>query len=172
VKFLTPVQAKIENEKNETTKLNLMNPNTPAPVPSLRNAPGWRRTIRRQLPPLVAGSALAVAPQTPVLAQVATNMVDFYVSGGLTVTGPAAVGSPGDYWNPVSGCWFCTPGASDGCLDVLGNSVNDNISITFCGGDFGPDHYGPATLHFGECLLDLCRRQRALDHQKAMKSSL
>lgn len=131
-----------------------MHPNSTIHVPSPQYPTRRRRTVCRQLLTLLAGSSLALAMQTPVLAQVATNMVNFYVDGGQpAMAGPAVVGSSGDIWNAVNG----GGGLSGACQDVLGNPVNDNISISWCGGLFGGDATGPATANlFYACLLDYC----------------
>lgn len=116
------------------------------------HSPQMRRTGLRQF--FLAGSVLTLAMQTPVFAQVATNMVNF--SAAQTVTGPAATGAVGDIWNQVPGSWSGSTSTSGNCVDVQGNPVNDNISISWCGGTFGGDTSGSATTLFSVCLLDFC----------------
>jgi hypothetical protein len=104
----------------------------------------------------MAGSVLTVAMQTHVFAQVATNMVNFYASSGQTLAGPAATGSTNDIWNPLTCNWGFS-GTASSCVDVLGNSVSDQISVSGCGGFFTGDPTGPETTNlFGDCLLDYC----------------
>ena len=116
--------------------------------------------------PLLAGSVLALALQTPVLAQVATNMVNFYADCGQNpMTGFAATGvTTNDIWNPVSGGFFYTVAtdttSNQTVVDVTGQTVNDNFTITCGGGLFGPglygaDESGPLTADlFCSCILD------------------
>jgi hypothetical protein len=71
-----------------------------------------------------SGSATS-DPATLIVNPLATNMVNFFVSISQSMSGPAVVGSPNDIWNPVQ-----SSGSTSGCIDVLGNYVGDNISIT------------------------------------------
>jgi len=104
----------------------------------------------------MAGSVLAIALQTSVFAQAATNMVNFYASSGQTLVGPAATGSTNDIWNPLTCSWGFS-GTASSCVDVLGNSVSDQISVSGCGGFFTGDPTGPETTNlFGDVLLDYC----------------
>ena len=99
-----------------------MNPNTLTTVSSSRNSQSRRRPGLRQLLPLLAGSVLAVAMQTAVLAQ-DTGLINFYYNSGAgTVTGPAVLGtSPSDIWNAVG---------SASPTDAAGNPITASISIS------------------------------------------
>ena len=142
-----------------------MSPNIPIPVSSSRNSQSWRRPSWHRWLPFLVGSALAVAMQTAAFAQVATNMVNFYADCGQSpMVGPGAAGSANDTWNPVSGGFFYSVAtdttSNQTVVDVQGNPVNDNFSIT-CGGGlfwpglFGADSSGPATANlFCSCFLD------------------
>lgn len=105
--------------------MNRNNPSLPASTPGATSSPKWQPGCRQRLLGFLAGAALGLLAQAPLLAQ-NLNLINVDLGADRQFTGAAARGLPGDVWNYFFPWNWATPLS---CVDAQGNPTAVSVRI-------------------------------------------